>query len=290
MIQPKFIYFNCPPSPYYLESGIAHYKIGDAHPNRSGLQLFDMIIVKSGCLYIGEENEQWEIKEGEAITLLPDCYHYSVKPVNHETSFYWIHFQTVGSWQQTEQVTIKYPAETHQTCFNPMPYTIKIEKHTRLAYPKQAYQLLEQMNNTQHLLEPKAYRQKQQAFEALLYMLDVRQHQQQASQLVKLAEQVELYIRNHFKEAISNKRLADVFNYHYNYITRAMKSVYHCSPQQYMMKLRLDEAKILLLHSFDSIESIALTIGFENTPYFSNCFRKYVGMSPAQFRKTYNIQ
>lgn len=285
----QYIYFNAPPSPYYLESGTAHYEVGDSHPNRSGLKLFDMIIVKQGCLYLGEEQKEWAVKEGEAIVLLPDSYHYSVKPVTSETFFYWVHFQTVNEWQQANLASMKYQAEQHQQCFNPKPYTIQISKYIKLTYPKQVYDLLEQMNSTHHLIEPKAYFQKQQAFESLLLLLDEHQHGQQTSQLVKLAEQVELYIRSHYKEAITNERLSAIFNYHYNYITRAMKKVFQYSPHEYVMKLRIDEAKILLLNTHHSISSIAQQIGFEHAPYFTNCFQKYVGVTPSTFRKQFSV-
>lgn len=286
----QYLYFNCPPSPFYLESGQAHYKVGDAHPNRYNLQLFDMIVVNKGCLYIGEAEDEWAVEEGEVIILLPNSYHYNVKPVEKETSFYWVHFQTVNHWVQSDQHALSSHLEKHQQCFNPMPYTMKIAKHFKLSYPQQTYQLFERMNTTQQLLEPKAYWEKQQSFAALLHLCDVRQHQTHTNQLVKLAERVEQYLRMHYKQSISNEHLVHIFNYHYNYITRAMKAVYQLSPHDYMTKLRMDEAKVLLLHSFATVSAIAHEVGYDNAPYFTNCFRKQVGMTPSQFRKLYGHQ
>lgn len=283
----QYIYFNCPPSPYYLESGEVYYQKGDSHPNRANLALFDLIVVKEGCLYLGEEDGRWEVRAGEALILLPQCYHYSVKPVEVATTFYWVHFQSVNKWAQTEEASMMFLTESHQQCFNPKSYTMKVPKYMKLAFPQQTYQLLNQMNNTQHLLEPKAYWQRQQSFEALLYLLDERQYQENSTQLIKLAERVELYLRNHYKEAVTNESLSRLFNYHYNYITRAMKHAFHYSPHDYIVKLRIDEAKLMLLHSFAPIKEIALEIGFENVPYFTNCFKKQTGMTPTQFRKQF---
>lgn len=283
----NFIYFNCPPSPYYLESGEVHYQEGDTHPNRSNLSLFDLIVVKEGCLYLGEGNEQWEVRGGEGLILLPNCYHYNVKPVDEATTFYWVHFQTVNKWEQSEATSMMLLTESHQQCFNPKSYTMKVSKYLKLAFPEQTYQLLNQLNDTHHLLEPKAYWQRQQSFEALLYLLDERQHQQKSTQLIKLAERVELYLRNNYKQAVSNASLSLLFNYHYNYITRAMKFVYHHSPHEYIVKLRIEEAKLLLIHSISSVKDIAIELGFENIPYFTNCFKKQTGTTPTQFRNQF---
>jgi YesN/AraC family two-component response regulator len=283
----SYIYFNSPPSPYYLESGISDFHSGDSHPNRHNLNLFDLIIVRRGSLHLGEEQESWVLNEGQTLILLPNCYHYSVEPVTTDTYFYWIHFQTVNDWMESEQSHYKFPTESHQDCFNPAPYTMQIPKSMQLLYPQQVYQLVEQMNEASKQIEPKAYWQKQHAFEELLLMMDVKQNNSQTSSIVRLAEQVEHYIRNHYQGQITNQALSLIFNYHYNYITKAMKQVYGFTPNEYVMKVRLDQAKILLLNTYQSIASIAEAVGFDNIPYFSNCFVKHVGETPSSFRKKY---
>jgi AraC-like DNA-binding protein len=47
----------------------------------------------------------------------------------------------------------------------------------------------------------------------------------------------------------------------------------------------LEKAKNKIQYSKDSISEIAFKCGFDNTAYFSNVFKKYVGLSPTQFRK-----
>lgn len=283
----SYIYFNSPPSPYYLESGFSDYIIGDSHPNRHRLNLFDLIIVREGSLHLGEEQSKWHLQEGQTLLLLPDSYHYSVEPVSTATCFYWIHFQTTNEWIESEQLHYKFPTEAHQDCFNPTPYTMQIPKSMQLLYPHKVYQLVEQMNDASKQIEPKAYWQKQHAFEELLLMMDVKQNNSQTSSIVRLAEQVEHYIRNHYQQQITNQALSLIFNYHYNYITKALKQVYGFTPNEYVMKVRLDQAKILLLNTHQSIADIAESVGFDNIPYFSNCFMKHVGEAPSSFRKKY---
>ena len=57
------------------------------------------------------------------------------------------------------------------------------------------------------------------------------------------------------------------------------------SPQRYSMFQRMDQARILLHTTNDSIEEIALKLGFADRYHFSAVFRKYNNISPGAFRK-----
>lgn len=283
----SYIFFNAPPQPYYLESGFQIHEIGDSHPNRSNIGLFDFIIVKEGCLHIGENQEQWSLHAGQSIILLPDQYHYAVHPATERTTFYWVHFRCVGNWIQSNQEYMKLPLEEHQYCFNPSSYTIQLAKQSSFSYTQPLFQLLEEMNEAGKERETTAFWKKQHAFEQLLKLLDIRQHDNESSAIVRLAEQVENYIRNHFQEEITNEILSSTFHYHYNYITRALKQMYGYTPNEYVMKVRIDQAKSLLLNTRMNISTIAEQVGFENIPYFSNCFTKHTGLSPTSYRNQY---
>lgn len=54
---------------------------------------------------------------------------------------------------------------------------------------------------------------------------------------------------------------------------------------EYIAKLRLDRARILLEQDADSITGIALRVGFEDPSYFSRCFRRHTGLTPREYRR-----
>ena len=58
------------------------------------------------------------------------------------------------------------------------------------------------------------------------------------------------------------------------------------TPSQYLILLRMQQAKQLLLdaHTY-SITEIAEMCGYSNPFYFTNAFHRYAGMSPSQFRR-----
>ena len=56
-------------------------------------------------------------------------------------------------------------------------------------------------------------------------------------------------------------------------------------PSEYILNIRIDHAKEMLLHTTHSISEIAYWCGFENDNYFWKTFRKTAGITPASFRK-----
>ncbi|CAM4471207.1 AraC-like DNA-binding protein [Paenibacillus endophyticus] len=281
------IYFAAPPLPYYLESGVTVHKRGDQHPNRRQLGVFDLLVVESGCLFIGEEDRHWQLTAGQTLLLLPNRHHYSVKPSEEETVFYWVHFLPVGEWQQTELDHASLNHDNHYNRFLTSPYSLHIQKAWTLPYPEQTYRIMRALNNASEERQSRAFWTQQQSFEELLRMMDLRQNDSYTSPSVTLAEKTEVYIKNNYRTEITSKMMSHALNFHYNYIMRCMKQVYGMTPIDYLSKYRLEQAKLLLLKTEWPVAEIASYVGFENAPYFSNCFTRQIGMPPTKFRKQY---
>lgn len=264
--------FPALPLPFFLETGKTHYIPGESHPNRRNLGVYDLILVQSGCLFLGEEDMQWELGAGDMVVLLPDAYHYAVQGCREETSFYWLHFQTGTS---------------DASGYDAISHNIKLPRHGPIPYPEQAYQLFESL----HLLatEPRstAFWREQTLFIELLELLDPSRSGQEQSRVRKIAERVESYIKMHYREPISNARLSSDLHFHYNYLTRCMKESHGVTPTEYLLQYRLDQAKRLLLTTQWSMARIAEHVGFQYPPYFSRRFSARFGLSPLQFRKQY---
>ncbi|WP_409344438.1 AraC family transcriptional regulator [Paenibacillus sp. MBLB4367] len=57
------------------------------------------------------------------------------------------------------------------------------------------------------------------------------------------------------------------------------------SPQQYIVKLKLEKAKVMLLESNRSVTSIAEQLDYPSIHYFSRQFSAQYGLSPSEYRK-----
>lgn len=86
----------------FIESNRRTYQAGEEHPNRTNIGVFDMLFVHEGALHLAEGDNKWLLGPGDVLILRPDSYHYSYQPCQETTVFDWIHFQTVGAWEETE--------------------------------------------------------------------------------------------------------------------------------------------------------------------------------------------
>lgn len=59
------------------------------------------------------------------------------------------------------------------------------------------------------------------------------------------------------------------------------------SPYEYIINLRINEAKQLLINTSFSVNKIADQIGFLDTNNFIRRFRSRTGVSPLQYRKQF---
>lgn len=104
----------------------------------------------------------------------------------------------------------------------------------------------------------------------------------------KLKELIEVsvkYINNNFERDIS---LGDIAHYVFlspSYFIRAFKEEMGISPINYLLKVRIQRAKELLEETDHKISDIALSVGFSNQQRFNEIFKKYVKITPLQYRK-----
>ena len=75
-----------------------------------------------------------------------------------------------------------------------------------------------------------------------------------------------------------------------NDITRQFKKKYNTTPHNYLLHIRIERAKNLLVNSKKTLAEIATHLCFSSEFHFSNTFKKTVGVSPSEFRKNYNAK
>ncbi|XEC93368.1 helix-turn-helix domain-containing protein [Paenibacillus tarimensis] len=276
---------EAPPIPYFISSGKSEYVPGEQHPNRRGLGLFDLLLVVKGCLFIGEDAKQWELGPGEILLLLPDRYHYATKPSEVETVFYWVHFHYSGSVKETEE-RVSSMQQLNRPWSN--SYTMQLPQTALLENPASAVLILNRLQELSVSSRSRAYWQEQQLFMELLGLLEESIRTKEHTPAVRLAEKTESYLRQNFKERITNETLSEALHFHPNYIVRCMKEVYGCTPMEYLLDYRLEQAKLLLLSTERSVSMIAEAAGFSQAPYFSSCFKQKYGISPLSFRKQFS--
>jgi two-component system response regulator YesN len=97
-------------------------------------------------------------------------------------------------------------------------------------------------------------------------------------------KRVMAYIKTNYSEEISLKTLAAAFNVNPHYLGRLFKEESGEFFSDYLNKIRIDKAKELLLNTHQSIREVSLQTGYTDPNYFYTLFKKYTGVSPAEFR------
>lgn len=95
------------------------------------------------------------------------------------------------------------------------------------------------------------------------------------------------YISANYSYAITIEDIADYVGVSRSHLFRSFETVLGQSPKEYLTDFRMKQACYLLEHSDLSITAIANSLGFDNSLYFSKTFHKEKGMSPKDFRNSF---
>lgn len=92
------------------------------------------------------------------------------------------------------------------------------------------------------------------------------------------------YIDSHYSENITLDFLADLTYVNKFHLVHSFTKQVGLSPINYVITKRIDEAKSLLTTTNYSIRDISSIVGFSNSSYFSQMFKKMTGEAPKAFR------
>ncbi len=94
------------------------------------------------------------------------------------------------------------------------------------------------------------------------------------------------YIEENLTEPISLARLADLAQLSPFHFSRAFKQSFGLPPHRYQTSRRIELAKALLAERALSVTDIALRIGYSETSSFTAVFRKLMGRTPTDYRRS----
>ncbi len=95
------------------------------------------------------------------------------------------------------------------------------------------------------------------------------------------------YMTKYPQEKITIAQLADLAHLSPYHFIRLFRSAYELTPLQYLTRLRLKKASLLLKKSDATVVNIAPQCGFENESAFIRLFRKESRMTPIAYRKQF---
>jgi len=99
-------------------------------------------------------------------------------------------------------------------------------------------------------------------------------------------EEITEYIENNFTDELSIGIICDKFFISKNYLYKCFKEHYNCTVNEYIIDLRIKKAKEIIKRKSMPIYSVCEKVGIKNYTYFCKLFKKRVGLSPTEYRKS----
>lgn len=142
------------------------------------------------------------------------------------------------------------------------------------------------------LLKPIKIEELNAALQNILVLLDsenkeissfsIHPHSLKPEDLSKLMEN---YLRSNYSSINSLTNLSDKFGFSNEYLSKIFKKYIGETPIKYITKIRINEAKLLLINQPDlEIQKVGELVGYKDAFYFSRVFKSNVGIYPSDYR------
>jgi AraC-like DNA-binding protein len=226
---------------------------------------YELILVRSGTLVLGEETTVFALEQGDTLILWPGRFHRGVAPYAPNTSFYWVHFFLKLSDSSEEGA--------------PIP------QHCRLPEPLRLTELfLRFLDDQERNRLDKDYAATLVKLMLFEITLQNSPHFSAERRSQNLATTMETLITRSFREPLSTSLIARKLHRNPDYLGRIYRQTYGCNPTEGIHRARMKHAKNLLLLTSMNVDEIAVACGYEDSDYFRKVFRRFFDMQPRRFR------
>lgn len=98
------------------------------------------------------------------------------------------------------------------------------------------------------------------------------------------------FINSHLEMHLTGKDLEEEFGYSFDHMNRRFKEIIGDNIFSYLLKSRVNQAKVLLYTQKISVSQAAEMTGFCNVYHFSKIFKKITGVTPSEYIKSKNLK
>lgn len=110
-----------------------------------------------------------------------------------------------------------------------------------------------------------------------------------ADSVQETVRQAAAYVREHYFEALTLSGLAEQFHVEHSYFSKMFKKETGETLMMYIAKLRIQKAKEYIKENAGSLTEIAFMVGYDDYTYFNKVFRKLMGVSPRDYKKSMGL-
>jgi len=242
---------------------------------------YELFVVVDGVLHIGSATTNYTISTGEYLLMPPDDYQHGTKA--SDCSFYWMHF--AYNKAQNDHETLSQAEELSYT-----PGHLLLAEQGKLTSWDRIIILMKQLQDSD-----RRYREitlNRYLCSAVLseVALQGQIYPAYGNKIIKeqFYQDICDYVYWHLSDNLKVSQVANYFGYNEKYLTTFFKQRAGISLKQYILQIKMERAKADLSETTDPVSQIAFRLGFADAHNFSNAFHKVTGLSPSEYRDSYN--
>ena len=124
-------------------------------------------------------------------------------------------------------------------------------------------------------------------YDLLAYMDNYDNLKYMEKKKFKIIEPAIVFLKNHIYDTnLKTESLAQMCGISNTYFRNIFSMRFGSSPKNYITEKRLAKAKAIIdSGEFDSVNKLALSVGFDDALYFGKVFKKHFGMPPREMNK-----
>lgn len=247
------------------------------HPTRV-IDSHELIFVKQGELAMWEGEQVFHLEAGQTLHLWPGRQHGSAGPMPLGLKFYWIHFEIEAQSHKSEK-----------RATNELAPQVNVPQVARITQPERLEWLFRTFLDDQEagVLQPYSANLLTTMMLAEVANSCIERHPN-TEDANAVATWAHTYIRINYDRPITTSKVAEALRYNADYLGRIYRQVYGCTLTEAIHRRRVQVASQFLLDSSLTIEQIAQKCGFTDPDYFRRVFRRYMQISPGDYRNEYS--
>jgi len=113
----------------------------------------------------------------------------------------------------------------------------------------------------------------------------IEEKKQENMKPIRVAKQ---YIADNFSRSLTLEEVSAKIGFNASYFSTIFKKETGENFTEYLVQIRIQNAKQLLMETELAVADIAEQVGYSDIKYFSKLFKKTAGLNPKEFRKLYN--
>jgi len=156
---------------------------------------------------------------------------------------------------------------------------------TKKVITKEILGYIREFNQVWLSKQPFYWIQSRALFELILHRLLSNYNRQSAKQIDLRIKKITAFIADHYSENMTINDLADMLNLHPVYFGRLFKENTGSTYKEYLHRIRMNNAEIMLSTGEYNVTEAAERCGFHDIFYFSKVFKEIKGYPPSAARK-----